>query len=61
MELILIITLRLTTACIFAIGSILLALKGQAGWGWCILAAIALGCISVETRKERKEVDHEND
>ena len=54
MQEILLITLRLSAACIFAIGAILLAMAGVAGWGWCIFASIILGCISYKSDKSNK-------
>jgi hypothetical protein len=42
------IVFRLIAACLFGAGAIYLAANGKDGWGWCIFAAITLGCIDVK-------------
>lgn len=37
---------RVFGAIVFAVGAIHLAERGADGWGWCIVAALLLGCVS---------------
>jgi hypothetical protein len=46
METILLISLRLIAACIFAAGAVWLAYKDKDGWEWCVVAAIVLGVVT---------------
>jgi uncharacterized membrane protein HdeD (DUF308 family) len=45
-----IIIMRLVVAAIFAAGAVWLADQGKDGWGWCVFAAIVLGCVTTTSK-----------
>ena len=48
MEATALVVMRLVAASIFAVGAVWLASEGKDGWGWCIVAAIWLGAVTIE-------------
>lgn len=46
---------RIVAACVATICAYQLALDGKDGWGWMIFLALALGCVSIESEKEKKD------
>lgn len=55
MAVILVISIRLLAACIFAAGAVWLAHEGKDGYGWCVFAAICLGSVTVTSGKVEEE------